>query len=321
LRKAQSNLDAYLKESEQIDRIEDVEEENSSLREELEQTKGKLQELHAKVREAETKVEIGETEPQRFVNDSDARCMKHKGGHFDASYNTQVVAEKDLHVIMAYSVTNDANDVQQLAPVSKKTLEIAKKNNIKIAKQLGDSGYCNAKQIQELEKLGLDCVVGVPKFFQKEQDRENGVTFEYDKENNVVRCCQGKCLEYFTTKQRRGINYKIFKATNKDCTCCPLRDKCTKSKYGRSVMVSEYHEWKENYRIRMEQPENKRLLRERFGIIENVFGTIKCWAGKCPLLLTTMEKVCSEIALYMNTYNLVRLANLCGYGRKLPNTI
>ena len=87
-------------------------------------------------------------------------------------------------------------------------------------------------------------------------------------------------------------------------------------------MVSEDHEWKENYRIRMEEPENKRLLRERFGIIENVFGTtIKCWAGKCPLLLTTMEKVCSEIALYMNTYNLVRLANLCGYGRKLPNTI
>ena len=86
-------------------------------------------------------------------------------------------------------------------------------------------------------------------------------------------------------------------------------------------MVSEDHEWKEKYRIRMEQPENKRLLRERFGIIENVFGTIKCWAGKCPLLLTTMEKVCSEIALYMNSYNLVRLANLRGYGRKLPNAI
>lgn len=321
LRKAQSNLDAYLNESERIDRIEDVEEENSSLREELEQTKGKLQELQAKVKEAETKVEKEETEPQHFVNDSDARCMKHKGGQFDASYNTQVVAEKDLHVIMAYSVTNDVNDVQQLASVSKKTLEIAKNNNIKIAKLLGDSGYCNAKQIQELEKLGLDCVVGVPKVFQKEQDRENGITFEYDKENNVVRCCQGKCLEYFSTKQRRGINYKIFKATNKDCACCPIRDKCTKSKYGRSVMVSEDHEWKEKYRIRMEQPENKRLLRERFGIIENVFGTIKCWAGKCPLLLTTMEKVCSEIALYMNSYNLVRLANLRGYGRKLPNAI
>ena len=72
------------------------------------------------------------------------------------------------------------------------------------------------------------------------------------KRPELSRCCQGKCLEYFTTKQRRGINYKIFKATNKDCTCCPLRDKCTKSKYGRSVMVSEDHEWKENYRIRME---------------------------------------------------------------------
>ena len=79
---------------------------------------------------------------------------------------------------MAYSVTNDANDVQQLAPISPKVLEIAKKSDIEISTMVGDSGYCNAKQIQELETLGLDCVVGVPKVFQKEKDKENGITFE-----------------------------------------------------------------------------------------------------------------------------------------------
>lgn len=315
LRKAQSELDAYLNESIRLDQIEDVEEENSSLRSELEQTREKLQELEAKVKVAEAKVKKEQATPQHFVNDADARCMKHKGGQFDASYNTQVVAEKNLHVIMAYSVTNDANDVQQLAPISKKVLEIAKKSDIEISTMVGDSGYCNAKQIQELETLGLDCVVGVPKVFQKEKDKENGITFEYDNASNTVRCCQGKRLAFVSTKQHRGIEYDVFKASKNDCAQCPLRDKCTNSKHGRSVWLSKEHEWRKDYQRKMEQPDSKILLRERFGLIENVFGTIKCWAGKCPLLLTTIEKVRSEVALYMNAYNLVRFGKLCGCRR------
>ncbi|MBO4351800.1 MAG: IS1182 family transposase [Proteobacteria bacterium] len=321
LRKAQLELVAYLNESERLDHIEDVEEENIALREELEQAKGKLQALEAKVQNAETKVKEEEAKPQRFVNDPDARCMKHKGGHFEASYNTQVVVEKDLHVIMNYAVTNDANDVQQLAPVSKETLKIAENSNIDISTMVGDSGYCNAKQIQEIEKQGVECVIGVPKIFQKEKDKENGITFEYDQNSNTVRCCQGKSLTFVSTKQHRGINYDVFKASKKDCATCPLRDKCTKSKHGRSVWVSEEHEWKENYRLKMEQQENKQLLRERFGLVENVFGTIKYWAGKCPLFLTTMEKVGSEIALYFNSYNFVRFANLCGFTNTRLNAI
>lgn len=321
LRKAQSELNAYLNEAERIDQIEDVEAENSSLRNELEQTREKLQQLEAKVKEAEGKVKKEEAAPQRFVNDADARCMKHKGGQFDASYNTQVVAEKELHVIMAYSVTNDANDVQQLAPISKEILGIAKKNDMKVSTIVGDSGYCNAKQIQELETLGLDCVVGVPKVFQKEKDKENGIAFEYDDASNTVKCCQGKSLAFVSTKQHRGIKYDVFRASKSDCSKCPLRDKCTNSKHGRSVWLSKEHEWREDYQRRMDQAENKQLLRKRFGLIENVFGTIKCWVGKCPLLLTTMKKVCSEIALYMNSYNLVRLGKLCGYSRQMPKAI
>ncbi len=285
------------------------------LREELEQAKGKLQALEAKVQGAEAKLKEEEAKPQRFINDPDARCMKHKGGHFNASYNTQVVVEKKLHAIITYAVTNDANDVQQLASVSKETLKIAENSNIDISTMIGDSGYCNAKQIREIEKQGVECVIGVPAVFQKEKDKENGITFEYDQNSNTIRCCQGKCLAFVSTKQHREINYNVFKASKNDCANCPLKDKCTKSKHGRSVWVSEDHEWKEKYRLKMEQSKNKQLLRERFGLVENVFGTIKYWAGKCPLLLTTIEKVCSEVALYMNAYNLVRLGKLCGYRR------
>lgn len=63
LRKAQSELDAYLNESIRLDQIEDVEEENSSLRSELEQTREKLQELEAKVKVAEAKVKKRASNP------------------------------------------------------------------------------------------------------------------------------------------------------------------------------------------------------------------------------------------------------------------
>lgn len=317
LRKAQRELETYLNEVEKMDRIEDVEEENSSLREELERTKEKLLELESKVKNAEAKVKEEETKPQRFVNDSDARCMKHKGGQFDASYNTEVVTEKELHIVMTYAVTDDANDVQQLAPVSIDALSVAKENGIDVNKLVGDSGFCNVKHIQELEKLGVDCIVGVPNVSQREKDKANGISFNYDRDNKLVTCCRGKRLEFVSTKEHRGINYDVFRASEKDCANCPLRNKCTSSKHGRSVWVSAEHEWKEEFRKKIEHPENKELLRDRFGMIENVFGTIKYWAGKCPLLLTTMKKVCSEVALYMSSYNIVRLVNLCGFGRKL----
>jgi len=47
--------------------------------------------------------------------------------------------------------------------------------------------------------------------------------------------------------------------------------------------------------------------------VEHVFGVLKCWMGKIPLLLRGKEKVQTEINLYTTAYNLKRLIKLLGF--------
>jgi hypothetical protein len=54
----------------------------------------------------------------------------------------------------------------------------------------------------------------------------------------------------------------------------------------------------------------KRLIQERKTQMEHVFGTLKRWAGKVPILLTSLKKVQIEINIYATTYNLKRLHNI-----------
>lgn len=56
----------------------------------------------------------------------------------------------------------------------------------------------------------------------------------------------------------------------------------------------------------------KSNIGSRKGVIENVFGSIKVWMGKIPLLLTGKENVQTEVDLFATAYNMVRCVNLLG---------
>jgi hypothetical protein len=60
----------------------------------------------------------------------------------------------------------------------------------------------------------------------------------------------------------------------------------------------------------MNHPENRKLIKERKNLIEHVFGTLKRWMGKLPILLTSQKKGQIEIDLYTTVYNIRRLVSM-----------
>ncbi len=100
-----------------------------------------------------------------------------------------------------------------------------------------------------------------------------------------------------------------------ECKNCALRSRCTRSKYGRIYYRYHDQDWRDDYKERVRSQLGKDYIKKRKEIIEHVFGTMKYWMGKIPLLLRGKDKVQTEINIYTTAYNLKRLINIESFDR------
>ena len=85
---------------------------------------------------------------QRNFTDPESRIMK-TGDGFIQGYNAQAAVDADHQVIVAYGLTNNAADAQQLAPM----LQAIKTNTGRQARELSaDAGYCSEDNLKELNR-------------------------------------------------------------------------------------------------------------------------------------------------------------------------
>lgn len=308
IRKKLENLDKSIAEYlSQLESNDSREDELETAREEIEQLKEKIEKLEAR----RTKLEaVGEAlaasgKKQISPNDKDAVLVKGRDGKF-AGYNAQAGVDGKGHFIMHGEVTTDTNDLQQLENcVEKATEEIGPG----LEEVLADKGYGNTAHILNIEGKGIQCFVPLPES-SREQEEKTGAKFKYDKENDTFSCPQGKELRlHIGHKKHHGSIYKVYKCN--DCEGCPVREKCTKSKTGRTYSRNIEQEKIDRYKEKLKSGYAKGKIAERKGIVEHPFGTIKWLMGKFNFLLTGKEKVQSEFNLYTMGYNIKRLTN-CG---------
>lgn len=307
--KVNEQLERYLEEFKNVDVLEELLEEpfdnnqDSDINNALIEKIATLQELVQKLESDKKKMEeLG----KKYLapNDSDANLMKSRGGKIPA-YNGQTVVDKKHKMIATAEISTEANDINEL------------KNNLTDLKEqldivpeiaMADAGYANLKDIKEIEENSkTKCFVPTPKNAKKEEDKKAGIKFKYNEETDEYVCSQGKKLKLIKkTKKSRGNEYKIYQCT--ECDDCPLKQKCTKSKIGRSIQRNVSQDWIDDYKKRMSKSKDK--MKERKAIVEHPFGTIKWIMGKLNFLLTGKEKVQIEFDLYATVYNLKRLLNI-----------
>lgn len=244
-------------------------------------------------------------ESQVSLTDPEAKLMKTAQGS-EVSYNVQTVVDSKHKLIAAYEVTNERNDLGQLARMAQQGQEALQVAELTV---LADGGYFEGNALKECEAAGVTTYVPVP--VSREAERR-GVfqrdQFSYDEERDLYVCPQGEELRFRSVKNERNKLFKVYKT--KACGACPLRTQCTTSKYGRKI-----DRWVDQGVIDRLQARNRgrpELLKQRKTLAEHPFGTIKRGMNQGYFLLKGIRKVTTETGLTVLGYNLKRVLNIMG---------
>lgn len=306
----EEQLKSYLENLESVDQYEDeleskkVEKEN--IQEEIENLRKELEELK---KQKETLEEAQTT--KLSPTDPDARIMKSRHGK-DFGYNVQTAVDAENKMIICAQVTNAQNDRGQLLPVIEKVEDILQRTP---EETLADAGYYVVEQLEYIEKeKQIECYVPISKNQMQTRDKTFGIKFKYFPEENLYKCSFDQSLvpnKGIKKDSRRGTQAQAYKGSN--CPPCPVFEKCTTSKDGRTIYRYSDQEWRDNYLRKMKSREGREKLKQRRSLSEHPFGTIKYYLGYIPLKTRGLAKVQTEIDLSVIAYNFKRWLNISSF--------
>jgi len=269
----------------------------------------KIAELQQKVEELSRQKEKLEQIDRKCLcsTDADARLMMSRDGNIPA-YNVQIVVDRKNKLIASSEVIADETDNQALRVMVESYQDQLGKVPTEV---LTDKGYYTPDEIEKVEKE-YGCTCYIP--YREKRTSENDITFRYEKETDRYICSEGKPLKLFHKNRKK---HKTFgdRYVGTECRDCRRRADCTTSSNGRNIDRYHNQEWRDQYKERINEQLSKLKMGWRKGLVEHVFGTIKCWGGKIPLLLRGLTKVATEINLYVTAYNLKRFFSLDTFER------
>lgn len=303
----EAELGKYMAGLEQSDQAEnellEMEEQKKLMAQQLETIQQEIQQLR-KQKEVLENTEAKKLSP----TDPDARIMQSRHGRH-LSYNLQAVVDAENHMIVCSTMTNHANDRNQLTPMVE---QVERDLCITPEKVIADAGYYVINQIEYLEKeKSIECFVPISHNQQQLQEIEAGISFSYNTEQDIYTCSQGQELHPMygiKRDKRRNTEAKIYQGVN--CTGCNVKSSCTTSEKGRSIRRQSNQEWKDQYLLKMKSVEGKEKMRLRRMLSEHPFGTIKYWMGQIPLLTRGLRGVQTEVTIYTIVYNFRRWLSL-----------
>src|ERR1039457_6978413 len=216
--------------------------------------------------------QLDDEQKQVSVTDPDTRKMPAAHGSL-VGYNAQIAVDAKHKLIAADDVTNEVNDLQQLANVA-----LAAKANLELTQTevIADAGYYNAAEVSRcLDK-------GITPYVPKADTSANTARglygkskFTYDATKDVYVCPAGATLTYRFATYELGRELRYYRA--KACKTCALKKQCTRNKHNRTITREANEHLMEAMAQRMKQQPQKFKLRKT--LAEHPFGTLKRWFG------------------------------------------
>ena len=141
------------------------------------------------------KRECGEPDKKAQSNftDPESRIMKTSTEGFQQSYNAQTVVEGENQLVVGAEVTDNASDQGQLVPMVD---AVAEGYGETPAQVLADTGYCNERDLQELEDRDIDAYVALA--------REGKAAPEVDAEEHPAKARMAEKLATEDGRRRYG---------------------------------------------------------------------------------------------------------------------
>jgi len=249
--------------------------------------------------------ESGET--QISTSDPESRQMITRNNITEVAYNIQTTVDAENKIPIDYKVTNE-NDSKAMGKMLPRAKTILRSNEFTA---LYDKGYHTGSEFKTAADLGIEVMVAIPRVAANAPNKDYNVEhFDFNKEGDFYVCPQGKEL-HTTGTWHEAKTYKFKRYTTKACMDCPVKSECTKAKYGKAIQRSEYQEYINNNKERIEK--NPNYYRRRQAIVEHPYGTIKRqWGFNYIMTKKTIKRAEADVGLILTAYNLRRILNIIG---------
>jgi len=247
--------------------------------------------------------------PERVISTVDPEA---RHGHKTAArsfdgYKGHIAVDPDSEIIVHTEVTpGNAGDAQ----VTDKLLDDVLSRKPQVNREAGveaygDASYGTADNVEKLEAAGIEANVKVqpPSAPKGKYSKE---AFVVDTQSGAVRCPAGHLVPI--APRKRGGGMADFGAL---CASCPLRNKCTGSKDGRSITVHPKEATLRSARERQKAPAWKAKYRSTRPKVERKFAHMMSRRhGGRRVRVRGCIRVRQDFALLAAAVNLRRLAML-----------
>jgi transposase len=244
---------------------------------------------------------------QISTSDPDSRQLITRNNITEVAYNAQTTVDDKYYLPIDYKVTN-TNDYKAMGGMLRRAKTILRSNDFT---SLYDKGYHTGSEFKTADELGIGVMVAIPTVAANAPNHKYNVeNFTFDKIKDCYTCPQG---EIMTTNGRwhQAKTYRFKRYTTTACKTCPAKEECSKAICGKAIQRSEYQEYVDRNKIRIEG--NKQLYRKRQQIVEHPYGTIKRqWGFSYIITKKYIGRAEADFGFIMAAYNLRRIINIIG---------
>ena len=245
-------------------------------------------------------------EKQISMTDPDTRRMPTAQGNV-VGYNAQFAVDAQHKLIAADDVTNEVNDLKQLADVA---LQAKENLGVTQTEVVADKGYYSASEVRRcVEKNITPYIPKADTSANTARGLYGKSQFKYDAANDVYECPGKQALTYRFATYELGRELRYYRATG--CKTCALKTHCTRNQANRTITREANEHLMEQMAERMKQQPAKFKLRKT--LAEHPYGTIKRWMNFTHFSLKGLVKVRTEWSLVTLAYNLKRVLNLVSF--------
>jgi len=261
---------------------------------------------------------MGENRSSYSKTDHDATFMRMKEDHLGKgqlkpAYNVQLGVDSEY--IVGLDVSAHRNDVLALVPLLKR---MKQKGGLTHKKLTCDAGYDSEENHTYAEENGQIAFIK-PQNYEKSKTRgykTNAFLREnmpYNPEKDEYTCPAGHSLQHQGDRQRTtksGFKQVVSVYETEACTGCPLKEKCTRAKENRVLVVSKTFLRQRATALDRFTSEEGVLLRMNRSIqVEGAFGVLKEDWGFRRFVRRGSVHVETEMFLYAIAFNVKKLHN------------
>jgi Transposase and inactivated derivatives len=244
-----------------------------------------------------------------YGTNPDSRMMQTNNKGCDICHNVQMAVDDKNHLVVVLNVTSEPVDKEQLHNVS---LQAKEELGVETITVIADKGYYSALQFAKCKEDNIVPIVSkADRSFMAVTKEYEKSRFKYDETQDGYICPQGHLLKAYHhrkeyTQETDIKRYQNFEA----CSNCPVRDKCSNGKKGRTIQDRPFQRIADEVDRRTEQFAEMYKIRKQ--TVEHPFGTVKRAMGFSYFLTRRTENVRTESLLHFLVYNMKRAIDISG---------